>query len=339
MLLLLSPSSSNESGHVHVTQTQCKSNASSPFLSKPGQQEITRLVDDLLRYTRTLMDSHLPKNGNESAAAPFARHILAFSGGVDSSLVAQLLHTCQLPGEQVTAVLGLSPAVPSHQVELAQQVASHIGIELQMVPTTEGSDETYIANAGQACYACKTHLYQTLQAIHRHHHSSAPKNDDVKDTLFYNGTNADDLLDPTRLGLVAADEFRIMSPLRYTPKEQVRLAAKHLNMPNWEYAASPCLRSRLALGVPATKQHLQQMEEAEALVKRVLGLGATVNLRVRLLGGGTARIEVDEDWLEAAVKIDWNSFFQEHEERGLSFNSVSVRPFKSGSVAKESPKG
>lgn len=274
-------------------------------------QEATKLTDSLLDFTRTLM------NGSQ-------HHIIAYSGGIDSSVVAALLHRVQTPGESVQAVLGLSPAVPSDQVALAEEVARAIGIPLEQIPTTEGSDATYIKNSGEACLACKTHLYTCLNSIAQHASDNSKR--------LYNGTNADDLNDPTRLGLIAAERFEVRSPLRHTPKEKVRLVGKHLGLPNWNYAASPCLRSRLAIGVEAIPQHLQRIERAESYVRGELSLDATHDLRVRLLSHNRAMIEVEEQFLdtaEATLEM-WQGYFCD----ALGFASVNVRSFKSGSVAK-----
>ncbi|GKZ01077.1 hypothetical protein MPSEU_001059300 [Mayamaea pseudoterrestris] len=330
-------SSSSKLDPIRVSQHTRQSLQNSSTNVNPSQGEVTRLVDDLLKYTRNLMDQHQQTTTNTTDRKELSRsnHIIAFSGGVDSSLVAQLLHKVRLPNEQVTAVLGLSPAVPKHQVELAERIASHIGVDMSTVKTTEGSDETYIRNAGQACYACKTHLYSTLAAIHASsHHSHNATSEHTTRTLFYNGTNADDLHDPTRLGLVAAKEFSIKSPLQHTPKVMVRLAAKHLNLPNWDYAASPCLRSRLAIGVLATNDHLQRIELAETLVKRALQVDATVNMRVRLLSGNQACLEIDEQWLKDACQIDLNKQLMQSGKEEWLFDAVTVRVFKSGSVSR-----
>eukprot|EP00980_Cylindrotheca_fusiformis_P011816 scaffold2816_cov121-Cylindrotheca_fusiformis.AAC.32 len=273
--------------------------------------DATSLVDDLLQFTRSLMDgSH--------------HHIIAFSGGIDSSLAAALVKLSSRSDETVRAVLGISPAVPTEQVCLAENVADTIGIDLEKVLTTESSDEMYIENSGQACLACKTHLYSCLDAIFEH--SGAAKHD----RRLYNGTNSDDLKDPTRLGLIAADKFRVQSPLRQTTKDHVRIAAKHLNLPNWNYAASPCLRSRLALGVEAIPQHLERIEKAERHVRLSLDLDATQNLRVRLLSNSRAMVEVENPTLDDARSVldSWQPIFRE-----MGFTSVSVRSFKSGSVA------
>jgi len=274
--------------------------------------DATTLVDELLQYTRSLM------NGSH-------HHIIAYSGGIDSSLTAALVQQSAEDDEIVRAILGLSPAVPAEQVVLAEEVADIIGISLEKIRTTESSDEMYIENSGQACLACKTHLYTCLDAVFEH--TGAESSGDQK---LYNGTNSDDLKDPTRLGLIAADNFSVQSPLRLTTKDNVRVAAKHLSLPNWNYAASPCLRSRLALGVEASPQHLERIEKAEWYVRQSLSLGPTNNLRVRLLAKGKAMVEVEDKTLDTAkgsLEV-WNPFFQE-----LGFSSVDVRAFKSGAVA------
>lgn len=274
--------------------------------------EATNLVDNLLQYTRSLM------NGSH-------HHIIAYSGGIDSSLAAALVQQSAEDDEVVRAILGLSPAVPAEQVALAEEVADIIGISLEKIQTTESSDEIYIENSGQACLACKTHLYSCLDAVFEHTGAESSR-----DQKLYNGTNSDDLKDPTRLGLIAADNFNVQSPLRLTTKDNVRVAAKHLSLPNWNFAASPCLRSRLALGVKAIPQHLERIERAESYVRQSMSLDPTNNLRVRLLAKGKAMVEVEGKILDTAKGSleRWYPFFQE-----LGFSSVDVRAFKSGAVA------
>lgn len=319
---------SNRQSTAEVQVTQHRPGRQKALPSNPGtgydldREATTQLVDDLMRYTRSLMGKNIPQ------------HLIAFSGGVDSSLVAALVHQSRDPvHERVHAVLGVSPAVPMEQIDLAVRIADQIGVELKQVPTTEGQDETYLANAGRACLACKTHLYSTLQAIVQHgetHHSQ---------TIFrlYNGTNADDMQDDTRLGLIAAREFHVQSPLQQLSKDKVRQAARHLGLWNWNYAASPCLRSRLALGVTATAQHLELMAKAERLVRHKLNIATnsatvdeTTNLRVRLLAGNQARIEIDEPLVAVAAAQNWEDL------RDLGdFANVSVKAFRSGSVARQ----
>lgn len=317
--------------------------SAAPHILHPDTAADTALVDGLLAHTRQVMGD----------VGSIPHHIIAYSGGVDSSLVAALLfqsqssHTVNTT-ETVRAILGISPAVPMEQIELARRVAAHIGMPLTEIPTAEGGDETYIANTGQACLACKTHLYSTLQAVVKHSlveptPSSAEssttdpasirrKQQQQQQQQLYNGTNADDLQDPTRLGLIAANNYQVQSVIRHLSKDQVRQAARHLGLPNWNHAASPCLRSRLALGVPAVSQHLKRIEQAERFVRWQLTtvMDETSNLRVRLLAGNRACIEIDADKVNVAAALveTWQSHFDE-----LGFDSVTLRSFKSGSVA------
>ena len=309
----------------------------------PSTLETTQMTDSLLEQTRIMMyeNKNSSKIISPTNSERIIQHLVAFSGGIDSSLVAYLVHqnnnnnnnkaTSAYREEHFhRAVLGVSPAVPLEQIETARRVAQHIGIELAEVSTTEGTDPVYIENAGQACLACKTNLYSTLEAVIQHATSTETSNH-LTVVQMYNGTNADDTQDPTRLGLIAAAQFQVQSPLQYTTKQQVRDVSRHVGLPNWNVAASPCLRSRLAFGVQATRHHLYQVEISERYVRQRLAdiLDETSNLRVRLLSGNTACIEVDESALEAACAIDWTGYFVNK----VGFSSVRIRAFKSGSVA------
>lgn len=302
-----------------------------------GALSATDLVDQLLERTSTLLD-------------PKASNSVAFSGGVDSSLAAALVYrvfsrhegTCTSNNRggvgNALAVLGLSPAVPEEQVDVARRVADIIGIDLMEVNTDEGKDPTYIANAGEACFACKTRLYTALEAVAEaalaESVRSAPSSPNRRGVIMYNGTNADDTRDPTRLGLVAASNFRVESPLLHTTKADVRRAARHLGLPNWDHAAAPCLRSRLAFGVEAKEQHLRMVGEAERRVRLALGLDHTVNMRVRMLAKKRAMVELDQLELverDAPAVLRKEGFLQVFQD--LGFDSFGVRAFKTGSVA------
>ena len=155
---------------VKVTQSRTSDDgysASTPYINNDNDSKL--LVDRLLLRTSKMINPHAP-------------NVVAYSGGVDSSLVAALVHRAfsnydnndtRHDNEQPTnhkrgsiqAVLGVSPAVPQTQILMARNVAKVIGIPLKEVNTTEGSDETYQKNDGYACYVCKTHLYSTLESV------------------------------------------------------------------------------------------------------------------------------------------------------------------------------
>lgn len=332
---------------VTVTRSRSSNDASTIIKPHTGNDSM-ELVEKLLARTTDMMD-------------PRAANVVAYSGGVDSSLVAALVHRAFSNYQtirpsstrtvnnanhrdnshqgSVQAVLGISPAVPQSQIIVARQVAENIGIALAEVATAESSDATYQRNDGYACYVCKTHLYSTLETVAQHIEGQQQQNHSV---ILYNGTNADDREDPTRLGLIAASNFQVHSPLDQITKEQVRQAAKYLGLQNWNAAASPCLRSRLAMGVNATAKHLKAVEMAEEFVRRVLVLDETINARVRMLSGGKAMVELDHAILgtNANGGENWATrLLREHgfEEKCIGtwgFNSFGgVRGFKTGSVA------
>mmetsp|Transcript_17782 Transcript_17782/g.20256 ORF Transcript_17782/g.20256 Transcript_17782/m.20256 type:complete len:433 (-) Transcript_17782:12-1310(-) len=352
-LLLANNNNISNSDGTNSTSDIRNSNATQgPFITSDD----TILVDTLLSYTSTLVDTS-------------ASNIIAYSGGVDSSLAAALVHRVfhnnihdesGQPGGYVKAVIGVSSSLPQRQLDLARSIASRIQIDLIEVPTTEGSDPVYKANQGQACFICKNHLYTALEAVankaiqlvnDNNQHCKEPK-----ENILFNGTNKDDTKDNTRLGLLAAKRFSVRSPLIHVTKDQVRQAARHLNLQNWNHAASPCLRSRLELGVEATAQHLDAVNQAEQKVRNILCLDEIVNLRVRMLSGKRAMVEIDQKFLDSLSHRDGNmqdleanyslekmtvestlrdqGFEEFCEELGF-IGGMGVRTFKTGSVSRK----
>ncbi|KAG5190121.1 hypothetical protein JKP88DRAFT_176058 [Tribonema minus] len=258
-------------------------------------------------------------------------NLVAFSGGVDSSVVAALVHEV-FPSNSL-ACLGVSPSLPAAQRELAHTIADRIGIGLREVVTQEGSDPEYIANRGQSCYHCKSHLYSALEAIAADAtaavHSRNGGDGDSRNVLF-NGTNQEDRSDTTRVGLKAAAEYSVSSPIDTLTKAQVRAVARALALPNWDHAASPCLRSRLAFGVAATPASLARVERAEAAARALLALGPRDNLRVRAMAAERALVEVDAARLDAARA---RAAVLSAAILPLGFAALDVRAFRSGAVS------
>ncbi|MCB2203278.1 hypothetical protein KQI65_00910 [bacterium] len=250
--------------------------------------------------------------------SPSGPNLVAFSGGVDSSLVAHAVHAVY-PGSS-TAVMALSPSVSDDMRRQAEQIAAHIGIPLRFVETEEFRDATYVANEGMSCYICKTHIYEALRAVSREAADDG--------AVLFSGNNADDSADPTRVGLRAAREHAVCSPLDGFSKDTVRALSRHAGLPNWEHAASPCLRSRLASGIEATPAHLARIEQAEARIRDQYALPPSANFRVRMLAEDHAMIELDEELLPR-VDLDRCATLL----RDLDFREVQSRPFRSGSVS------
>jgi pyridinium-3,5-biscarboxylic acid mononucleotide sulfurtransferase len=246
------------------------------------------------------------------------RHLIAFSGGVDSSLVAHAVHRV-FPVSSI-ACLGVSPSLSEELHRRAQAVAALIGIPLREIPTDEGAHPEYIANLGMSCFYCKASLYRVMQTLRTETSSGT--------ALLFNGTNADDLADQTRVGLRAADDFGVISPISRWTKDEVRQLARHAGLPHWESAASPCLRSRLQIGVPATPTHLARIEQAERLISEACRIPASADFRVRHMLDGTAMIEAAQPFL-SQIDLAWASSLL----LPLGFQRVEKRLFRSGAVA------
>ena len=178
--------------------------------------------------------------------------IVAYSGGVDSTLLAVVAH--QTLGRRALAVTAVSPALASRELAEARSLAKRFGLAHQTISTNEMEQEGYLANSPQRCYFCKTELYSQLSRMAEREGYA----------WVANGTNTDDLGD-YRPGLQAATEHKARSPLVEAglSKEIVRSLAKHLDIPIWDKPAQPCLSSRIPYGTPVSLETLSKIEQAE----------------------------------------------------------------------------
>jgi uncharacterized protein len=207
------------------------------------------------------------------------------------------------------------------------KVAEHIGIPLKIVSTKEGDDAEYIANRGNSCFVCKSHLYSSLKQVGEY---ASTQESPISRIVLFNGTNKDDTHDNTRVGLVAARVHAVASPLIDLTKNEVRELALELSLPNHHFAASPCLRSRLFTGVQATKENLERVEYAESIVRERIPLAVHNNFRVRHLLDGGARVEFDEEILK---RFDETLPILAEKLAELGYSSVNFGVFKSGNAA------
>jgi pyridinium-3,5-biscarboxylic acid mononucleotide sulfurtransferase len=193
----------------------------------------------------------------EEAIHGRGRIITAFSGGVDSTLVAAVARRV-LGKANAPAVIGDSPSLPRYELEQARRIAKDMDLELIEVKPGEQDDAGYRANAGDRCYFCKTHLYESLKRLSH----------ELGICYIANGTNTDDLGDH-RPGLTAADEAEVISPLIEAGfgKQQVREVAQELGLENWDKPAAACLASRVPYGSEVTPELLKQIERAEDVLR------------------------------------------------------------------------
>jgi uncharacterized protein len=210
---------------------------------------------------------------------------VAFSGGVDSTLVlAAALQA--LPANRVLAVIADSPSLARTELIEARQVAADLGAELVEVRVAELEDPGYRENAGNRCYFCKRTVLSAVSELA------------VQRGIAHvaTGTHADDHRALHRPGLRAARELHVIEPLADAGlgKREIRMLAEAWALSVADKPATPCLASRIAVGVPVSIGRLGMVERAEIAVRARLG-GAGVqprDLRVRLLGNGF-RVELD----------------------------------------------
>ena len=186
--------------------------------------------------------------------------VVAFSGGVDSTLLAVAAN--RVLGDRALAVTAISPALASRDLGDAERVATEFGINHRVIRTDELERDGYVANTPMRCYFCKTELYDQLAVVAA----------DAGITWIANGANTDDLGD-YRPGMTAAAEHSVRSPMVEADmdKAQVREAARWLGVPLWDKPAQPCLSSRIPYGTPVTIESLGRIEAAEDAL-RELGL-------------------------------------------------------------------
>ena len=214
--------------------------------------------------------------------------LVAYSGGVDSALVAAI--AAEQLGERAIAVTGVSPALAPHLREEARQQATWMGIRQREIPTAELNDPAYSSNPTDRCYACKRELHSLLAKLLRETDTAA--------AVVLDGVNHDDLGDH-RPGIRAAQERGVRSPLADLGinKASVRAISRALGFPWWDKPAQPCLASRFPYGEAINAERLQRVASGEAWLQQ----HGFNELRVRSQGE-SARIELPPDQLTALLE-------------------------------------
>ena len=246
--------------------------------------------------------------------------LVAFSGGVDSTLVLALAY--EVLGEKVLGVTAQSASVPNREMKASRQLAKEIGSKHLIIKTEEMSNPEYQANPANRCYHCKTELYSSLKKVAKRE----------KISYILNGINTDDLGD-YRPGLDSAREQGVRSPLVEAEfnKQDVRNLSRVMGLSIWNKPAMACLSSRIPYGQSVTPEKLARVEQAEDLL---LSLGFK-QVRVRHLGT-KACIEIDKNEIP---RYQSNESIQKSVQKKLmvlGFSSVVLDPegYRMGSLNK-----
>jgi pyridinium-3,5-biscarboxylic acid mononucleotide sulfurtransferase len=230
---------------------------------------VESVAREKLRELRTLLTRNVPL-------------LIAYSGGVDSTfLLAEATVTL---GNRALGIIADSPSLPRASLRSALATAKSFGANVEILATAELSDPRYFNNPVNRCYFCKLELFTKMQQVAAERGFAA---------LAY-GENADDAFQ-IRPGAAAAQEFRVLAPLRITglTKAEIRFLSRQNGLPTADSPAQPCLSSRIPHGTAVTKDALAMIEHAEEYVR---SLGFKI-FRVRYLArpedAPVAKLQVD----------------------------------------------
>jgi len=244
--------------------------------------------------------------------------LVAFSGGVDSTLLLRVAH--DVLGPRALAVTACSETYPARERSEAREFARSIGARTLEIETSELSISGFAENPPDRCYHCKTELFSTLKRM-----AEAEGLPFVVD-----GSNLDDLGD-FRPGARAVSELGIRSPLREAEltKTEIRELSRWLGLPTWDRPAAACLSSRFPYGTPITREALAQVEAAEGLLRRMVFR----QIRVRHHSGGLARVEVGPDELDRFADAELRQeVVASFRGIGYTYVSLDLQGYRTGSM-------
>lgn len=247
----------------------------------------------------------------------YGKVIVAFSGGVDSTFLAEAAKRAL--GDNALAVTAVSDSYPEREMKAAQDVAKQIRIDYETINTDELETEGYASNPTNRCYFCKTELFEQIRPIAEQYK--------IGTTVY--GAIPDDVGDH-RPGMDAAKQMGIQAPLIDVnlTKAEIREASKRWGLPTWDKPAFACLSSRFPYGTRITRENLRLVDRAEQFL---FDLGIR-QFRVRH-HDTLARIEVDPQEIEfVAAKSIRTQINEKFKSLGYEHVALDLQGYRSGSL-------
>ena len=243
--------------------------------------------------------------------------LVAFSGGVDSTLLLRLAH--EELGHRAVALIASSPTYPSSEVNQARKLAEEMGVRYVEVFSNELKIPSFVQNSPRRCYHCKTELFGLCR--------EKAKTLGLK--YVSDGSNRDDT-DDFRPGMEAARELGVRSPLKEAglTKEEIRELSKSMGLPTWDKPSLACLASRFPYGTEITSPRLEQVQKSEEFL-RTLGLR---QLRVRY-HGNLARIEVPPGEFKRIMEGERREqVLQALKDAGFTYVTLDLQGYRTGAM-------
>ena len=247
----------------------------------------------------------------------YGKVIVAFSGGVDSTFLAEAAKRAL--GDNALAVTAVSDSYPEREMKAAQDIAKQIRIRYETINTDELETEGYASNPTNRCYFCKTELFEQIRPIAEQYK--------IGTTVY--GAIPDDVGDH-RPGMDAAKQMGIQAPLIDVnlTKAEIREASKRWGLPTWDKPAFACLSSRFPYGTRITRENLRLVDRAEQFL---FDLGIR-QFRVRH-HDTLARIEVDPQEIEfVAAKSIRTQINEQFKSLGYEHVALDLQGYRSGSL-------
>jgi uncharacterized protein len=268
---------------------------------------MSNTIDQQLADKRAHLEHIL--SGLESA-------VVAFSGGVDSSLL--LAVAAKVLGARVLAVTATSETYPERELIEARSLAVQLGARHREVLSEELDIPEFKDNPRNRCYYCKKELFGKLRDIA----------DQEGLAHVLDGTNIDDRSDH-RPGRQAAEELGVRSPLEEADftKADIRVLSQHLGLPSWDKPAFACLSSRFPYGTAITSERVGQVGKAEDALRE---LGFRV-LRVRY-HDTVARLELGPEEFDLATGVLRNDVCRLVREAGFTYVAIDLQGYRTGSM-------
>jgi len=241
--------------------------------------------------------------------------MIAFSGGVDSSLVAKIAY--EVLAKKALAVTLTSDTFSKRELESAKIIAKEIGITHEIIESSELGNDEFIKNPENRCYYCKKEEAIVLKKIAN----------EIRIKYIADGVNLSDF-DEHRPGIKALDEEGIIHPLveARIKKSDIKAMAKFLGLSNYNLPSTTCLSSRIPYGEEITSEKLKRIEEAESFI---LSLGFR-QVRVRC-HKDVVRIEVEKEEIEKAINFR-KEIVRRLKEVGFKYITLDLEGYRSGSM-------